>query len=84
MTIDIVPVWAVLDYTKQRTVDREMLLVKVATVPHEFENEDQTDIEVFACVTNSSIFTPFFAPADQYWRCSTSITLVFSVTAPIN
>ncbi len=44
--LDIVPVWAVLDYTKQRTVDREMLLVKVATVPHEFENEDQTDIEV--------------------------------------
>lgn len=58
MPIDIVPVWAVLDYTKQRTVDREMLLVKVATVPHEFENEDQTDIEVFACVTNLSMFTP--------------------------
>lgn len=43
---DIVPVWAVLDYSKQRTVDREMLLVKVATVPHEFENEEQTDVEI--------------------------------------
>jgi acetolactate synthase-1/3 small subunit len=36
---DIVPVWAVLDYTKTRSVQREMLLVKVATVPHEYEFE---------------------------------------------
>ncbi|KAJ3254865.1 hypothetical protein HK103_006760 [Boothiomyces macroporosus] len=42
---DIVPVWAVLDYTNIRSVQREMILIKVATVPHEFETEDsiQTD-----------------------------------------
>ena len=44
--LDLVPVWAVLDYTKHRTVDREMILVKVATVPHDFEHEEHTDIEV--------------------------------------
>jgi acetolactate synthase-1/3 small subunit len=45
---DIVPVWAVLDFTKVRAVQREMLLIKVATVPHEFEFEDSlpTDTEV--------------------------------------
>jgi acetolactate synthase-1/3 small subunit len=37
---DLVPVWAVLDYTKSRVVQREMLLIKVATVPHEFEHEE--------------------------------------------
>ena len=45
---DIVPVWAVLDYTRLRTVDREMLLVKVATVPHEFEAEDSLSGEAEA------------------------------------
>lgn len=46
---DIVPVWAVLDFTKVRAVQREMLLIKVATVPHEFEFEDSlpSDTEVF-------------------------------------
>ena len=39
---DIVAVWAVLDYTNTRAVHREMLLVKVACVPHEFEDSDDT------------------------------------------
>ncbi|KAI8897979.1 small subunit of acetolactate synthase-domain-containing protein [Globomyces pollinis-pini] len=37
---DIVPVWAVLDYSAIACVVREMLLIKVATVPHEFESDD--------------------------------------------
>ncbi|KAI8822867.1 small subunit of acetolactate synthase-domain-containing protein [Fimicolochytrium jonesii] len=32
---DMVPVWAVLDFTHGRIVEREMLLVKVSTVPKE-------------------------------------------------
>ncbi|KAI8922687.1 small subunit of acetolactate synthase-domain-containing protein [Entophlyctis helioformis] len=32
---DIVPVWAVLDYTRSLIVEREVLLAKVSTVPHE-------------------------------------------------
>ncbi|KAJ3176091.1 hypothetical protein HK101_010506 [Irineochytrium annulatum] len=32
---DLVPVWAVLDYTHARIVERELLLVKVSAVPHE-------------------------------------------------
>ena len=39
---DIVAVWAVLDYTHTRAVYREMILVKVACVPHEFEDSDET------------------------------------------
>ncbi|KAJ3023278.1 hypothetical protein HKX48_003729 [Thoreauomyces humboldtii] len=35
----MVPVWAVLDYTHGRIVEREMLLVKVSTVPHEHMGE---------------------------------------------
>lgn len=41
---DVVPVWAVLDYTTMRTVDREMLLIKVATVPHEFEDDSELEV----------------------------------------
>ncbi|KAJ3370181.1 hypothetical protein HDU91_006483 [Kappamyces sp. JEL0680] len=57
---DMVPVWAVLDYTKQKTIDREMLLVKVATVPHEFESEDayHTDVDpVLAPAPMSSLLS---------------------------
>ncbi|RKP03693.1 hypothetical protein CXG81DRAFT_7735, partial [Caulochytrium protostelioides] len=32
---DLVPVWAVLDYTDTRFVERELLLVKVSAMPHE-------------------------------------------------
>ena len=32
---DLVPVWAVLDFTHLRIVERELLLVKVSTVPKE-------------------------------------------------
>jgi acetolactate synthase-1/3 small subunit len=32
---DLVPVWAVLDYTHTRIVERELLLVKVSAVPAE-------------------------------------------------
>ncbi|TPX59943.1 acetolactate synthase [Powellomyces hirtus] len=44
---DMVPVWAVLDYTHGRIVEREMLLAKVSTVPHEHMNEfSQHEVEV--------------------------------------
>ncbi len=46
LILDIVPVWAVLDYTRQKTVDREMLLIKVATVPHEYEGDEGLETEV--------------------------------------
>ncbi|TPX61740.1 acetolactate synthase [Spizellomyces sp. 'palustris'] len=36
---DMVPVWAVLDYTHGRIVERELLLAKVSTVPHEHLSE---------------------------------------------
>ncbi|KAJ3162337.1 hypothetical protein HDU86_004817 [Geranomyces michiganensis] len=43
---DMVPVWAVLDYTHGRIVEREMLLVKVSTVPHEHMSEfSQHEVE---------------------------------------
>jgi acetolactate synthase-1/3 small subunit len=47
---DIVPVWAVLDYSGQPTVQREMLLVKVATVPHEFESDDSLQHDTDVCI----------------------------------
>ncbi|KAF4567758.1 hypothetical protein EYR40_006765 [Pleurotus pulmonarius] len=33
---DLVPVWAVLDYTETRTISRELLLVKVSTLGQEY------------------------------------------------
>ncbi|RKO87713.1 acetolactate synthase I/III small subunit [Blyttiomyces helicus] len=46
---DIVPVWAVLDYTHTKIVERELLLVKVSVVPHEHMGqmqEEELEIEV--------------------------------------
>ncbi|KAI9193708.1 small subunit of acetolactate synthase-domain-containing protein [Polychytrium aggregatum] len=40
---DLVPVWAVLDYTHARVVERELLLVKVSTVPHEHLADEDID-----------------------------------------
>ncbi|KAJ1558632.1 hypothetical protein HK096_008698 [Nowakowskiella sp. JEL0078] len=37
---DLVPVWAVLDFTHAKVLEREMLMVKVWTVPHEHFGED--------------------------------------------
>ncbi|KAJ3092130.1 hypothetical protein HK102_010410 [Quaeritorhiza haematococci] len=43
---DLVPVWAVLDYTHSRMVERELLLLKVWAVPHEHLNDDgETEVE---------------------------------------
>ncbi|KAI9007288.1 small subunit of acetolactate synthase-domain-containing protein, partial [Gaertneriomyces semiglobifer] len=43
---DLVPVWAVLDYTHGKIVERELLLAKVSTVPHEHMSEvGEHDIE---------------------------------------
>lgn len=36
---DLVPVWAVLDYTKSTLIEREMLMVKVSTVPGNLPEE---------------------------------------------
>lgn len=36
---DLVPIWAVLDYTHGRIVERELLLAKVSAVPHEHVHE---------------------------------------------
>ncbi|KAI9018992.1 small subunit of acetolactate synthase-domain-containing protein [Hyaloraphidium curvatum] len=36
---DLVPVWAVLDYTNTSILEREMLMVKVSTVPGNFPEE---------------------------------------------
>ena len=38
---DLVPVWAVLDYTHSRIVERELLIVKVSTVPHQDVVDDE-------------------------------------------
>ncbi|KAJ3116854.1 hypothetical protein HDU96_008635 [Phlyctochytrium bullatum] len=44
---DLVPVWAVLDYTHAKIIERELLLVKVSAVPHEHVADDaDEDVEV--------------------------------------
>ncbi|KAJ3107190.1 hypothetical protein HDU97_004610 [Phlyctochytrium planicorne] len=44
---DLVPVWAVLDYTHAKIIERELLLVKVSSVPHEHVTEaGDEDVEV--------------------------------------
>ncbi|KAJ3219313.1 hypothetical protein HDU67_001932 [Dinochytrium kinnereticum] len=51
---DLVPVWAVLDYTHARIVERELLLVKISAVPHEHVAEDgDEDVEVEGFVQES-------------------------------
>lgn len=43
---DLVPVWAVLDYTRTRTIERELLLCKVSILgPEYFEDQLATKIE---------------------------------------
>jgi acetolactate synthase small subunit len=47
---DLVPVWAVLDYTHARVIERELLLIKVSNIPHEelhheVEGEDENVVE---------------------------------------
>ncbi len=39
---DLVPVWAVLDYTHSKIIERELLLSKVWTVPKEHLTDDST------------------------------------------
>ncbi|TPX44087.1 acetolactate synthase [Synchytrium endobioticum] len=41
---DLVPVWAVLDYTHARVVERELLMVKVSTIPHEHVVDDEEPV----------------------------------------
>ncbi|KAI8853379.1 small subunit of acetolactate synthase-domain-containing protein [Chytridium lagenaria] len=44
---DLVPVWAVLDYTHARIIERELILVKVSAVPHEHVADyGDEDVEV--------------------------------------
>ncbi|KAJ3331650.1 hypothetical protein HDU76_002608 [Blyttiomyces sp. JEL0837] len=43
---DLVPVWAVLDYTHTRIVERELLLVKVSALPHEHFEDTDVAVEV--------------------------------------
>ncbi|TPX38273.1 acetolactate synthase [Synchytrium microbalum] len=42
---DLVPVWAVLDYTHSRVVERELLLLKVSTVPDSHVEERAEEFE---------------------------------------
>ncbi len=43
---DLVPVWAVLDYTNSNVIEREMVLVKVSTVPgHMVDEMTQSELE---------------------------------------
>ena len=42
---DQVPVWAVLDYTHAKIVERELLMVKVSTVPHEQSTKPGHELE---------------------------------------
>ncbi|KAJ3344328.1 hypothetical protein HDU93_000118 [Gonapodya sp. JEL0774] len=55
---DLVPVWAVLDYTNTRTVERELLLVKVSTVPghhvEELTEDEQEAAEVHGILNVAS------------------------------
>jgi len=36
---DLVPVWAVLDYTNTKVIERELLLIKVSTIPPHVSND---------------------------------------------
>jgi len=40
---DLVPVWAVLDYTNTKVIERELLLIKVSTIPPHVSNDLSSD-----------------------------------------
>ncbi|KAJ3171082.1 hypothetical protein HDU88_008116 [Geranomyces variabilis] len=63
---DMVPVWAVLDYTHGRIVEREMLLVKVSTVPHEHMSEfSQHEVEADLEDAEQKTLSPLLGSAVQ-------------------
>jgi len=51
---DLVPVWAVLDYTNTKVIERELLLIKVSTIPPHVSNdlldEDNANKEKSVCI----------------------------------
>jgi len=54
---DVVPVWAVLDYTHNKTIERELLLVKVSILGPEYF-EDQLHSKAASNPPQSSPLTP--------------------------
>ena len=58
---DLVPVWAVLDFTKSGVIEREMLMVKVSTVPGNLPEELSEEEEMVAGehgTLNTEVGTP--------------------------
>lgn len=53
---DIVPVWAVLNYTGTPSVQREMLLVRVSTVPFHHHIEDNLSNEQAVSIRLNDLF----------------------------
>ncbi|KAI8804861.1 acetolactate synthase [Cladochytrium replicatum] len=51
---DLVPVWAVLDYTYTKVVERELLLVKVWTLPQHLLVEHQSDLDADEAISEES------------------------------
>ena len=51
---DIVPVWAVLDYTHCRAIERELLLVKVSVIPEGVVRDDEGEALSMSGVQSSA------------------------------
>lgn len=83
---DLVPVWAVLDYTHGKIVERELLLVKVWTVPIEHLNEDAettvdttVDLDKEVASINSTGLSPLLASSLQR-QSLTDLSKLFNAT----
>lgn len=50
---DIVPVWAVLDYTRTRVIEREILLIKVSVVPESAIKDNSPEGEALSLAPGS-------------------------------
>lgn len=62
---DMVPVWAVLDYTLSKVVQRELVLVKVSTVPHEHFTGDEDDHSKVSTSPASTGLSPLLGSSVQ-------------------
>jgi acetolactate synthase-1/3 small subunit len=51
---DIIPVWAVLDYTHCRRIERELLLIKVSTIPEGYIELGSPENEALSLSASSS------------------------------
>ncbi len=54
---DVVPVWAVLNYTKVRAIERELLLVKVSVIPEDTLKEDEETLALAQDNMNNFVYS---------------------------